>query len=514
MLLSVAVLLGLAMLEAGAAAWHFWLHHAPTLPTVLAQPTSAGSEQATASSSPTDGEVTLPTGFRDAPDPSNAPRRPLRLLVIGESSGRGEPYHPWLSAAQIVGWRLERVFPGREVKVDIWATGGATLEIMHNRLASLSYRPDALFVYVGHNEFQARYAWMRDVDYYLDADRPQSASVVSWAATLARVSPLLRLINETRERQQVDLMPPRSVTRELVDRPVCTIAERAAIVTDFERRLEAIATYCESIKCLAILIIPPSNDAGFDPSRSLLPPVTTRSERIAWARSVAQARALEATDPAAAVRINRELVRRQPQFAESHFRLAKLLERTGLSSEALDHFIAAREADAMPLRCPEPLRNAYRAVARRHPAAILIDGPSVLASAAVDGIVGDQHFHDAQHPNLRGYALLAAAVLDSLKDRVAFDWPASTPVPVVDPADCARHFQLDSARWEQVCRRVAGFFRATAYIRFDPRFRNERAAAYERAANAISAGTSPPDAEIPGWPLPPEPSTSHFIPSP
>ena len=91
--------------------------------------------------------------------------------MIGESSGRGEPYHPWLSVGQIVAWRLERVFPGRPIQLDIWAYGGATLEVMHNKLAGLSYRPDALIVYVGHNEFQARYSWMRDVDHYRDADQ-------------------------------------------------------------------------------------------------------------------------------------------------------------------------------------------------------------------------------------------------------------------------------------------------------------------------------------------------------
>ena len=36
--------------------------------------------------------------------------------------------------------------------------------MMHQKLGDLDYRPDALMVYVGHNEFQGRYAWMRDVD--------------------------------------------------------------------------------------------------------------------------------------------------------------------------------------------------------------------------------------------------------------------------------------------------------------------------------------------------------------
>ena len=84
-----------------------------------------------------------PTDFRRT-GPRDVDAMPFEILVIGESSGRGEPYHPWLSVGQIVAWRLEQVFPGRPIDVDIWATGGATLEMMHNKLADLRYRPDAL----------------------------------------------------------------------------------------------------------------------------------------------------------------------------------------------------------------------------------------------------------------------------------------------------------------------------------------------------------------------------------
>ena len=61
--------------------------------------------------------------------------RPLRILVIGESSALGEPYQPCLSVGQIVAWQLERVLPGRRVQVDMWAECGAILEGMHQKLA-------------------------------------------------------------------------------------------------------------------------------------------------------------------------------------------------------------------------------------------------------------------------------------------------------------------------------------------------------------------------------------------
>jgi len=512
LLLCVSVLLGLLALEAGAAAWRSWLHRSPGLPDVGSRTEAAG--EGTSAILSTGAGPSLPSQFPTEEHSPNAEARRLRILVIGESSGRGEPYHPWLSVGQIVAWRLEQVFPGRPIQVDTWAVGGATLEMMHNLLAGLTYRPDALIVYVGHNEFQGRFAWALNVDYYVDEDRGPLLPVpdVLVMKSLLRFSPLCQLVMETRERQRLDMMPPRELVHELVDRPVCTAAEASAIYADFRRRLDAIADYCETMRALPILIIPPSNDGGYDPSRSVLAAETPRSERIAFARAVTRARALEGKDRAQAVRLDRELVERHPEFAETHYRLARLLEQTGCWEEARQHYVASRERDAMPLRCSEPLRQVYREVAARHPVVLLVDGPRVLEAKSAHGIVDYNFFHDAQHPNLQGYSALAEDVINQLGARRVFGWPAATPVPVVDVEACLRHFGIDAARWREICRREARFFDFSANIRYDPKFRKERAAAYLQAAAALREGQDSAEAGIPGWVLPPKPASSHRIP--
>jgi hypothetical protein len=75
-----------------------------------------------------------------------------------------------------------------------------------------------------------------------------------------------------------------------------------------------------------------------------------------------------------------------------------------------------------------------------------------------------------------------------------------------------KHFALDAARWAEVCKRSQSFFRSTAYMRFDPKFRNVQAAEYGRAAQAIKEGRTPENAAIPSWPMPPMPAASHRIP--
>jgi tetratricopeptide (TPR) repeat protein len=482
--LGVAILLSLLALDVGAAAWSAWQRRMPRLPEFAGLP-----------------DGVQPAGAEPVPAPAVVPAPPpgtLTILVIGESSARGEPYQPWLSVGQIAAWKLESVFLGRPIRVDIRASGGLTIKLAHDQLAGLVYRPDAMIVFLGHNEFATRFPWMREPGGYYEDDMPVLYSPAALRSML-RLSPMCRLALETWDRNRIDLRPPHSATRELVDQPIYLAGEYAAILADFGPRLEAIAAYTETIGTLPIFIVPASNDGGYDPSRSVLAPETPRAEREAFAREVARARALEETDPAGALRLDRELVSRHPEFAESQYRLARLLERRGDWEEARRHYVAARERDGMPLRCPEDFRRAYGEVAARHPSVLLVDGPKVLEAVSEHGILDDRLFHDAQHPNLRGYAALAQDLLDQLHARRAFGWREGTIPPSIDVEDCARHFALDANRWAEICRREAGFYDVTAYIRYDPTFRLTRAADYRRAREAILSGRDPAEAGIPAW---------------
>ena len=435
----------------------------------------------------------LPTDFQ--PQGSGPGSQALRILVIGESSARGDPYHPWMSVGQIVGWQLERVFPGRRVQVEIWAAGGASLEPMHQKLADLTYRPDILLLFAGHNEFQARYQWARIPPTISTSIRRPETSLVD---LVLRSSPYCRLILETLDRQLIDAMPVQVAAPQVVDVPVCTEEEKAAIVSDFHRRVEAIASYCEAIGSMPVFIVPASNDGNYDPNRSILPADTPRAERELFAREFKRARAMEQTEPAQALSAFRALVDRYPGFAETHYRLARLLEQSEAWDEARMHYVQARELDAMPMRCPEVLRQVFREVAARHPRIVLVDSALVLGALSPHGILDDHLYHDAQHPTFRGYLALSQDLLNQLHDRRALGWPAAVPAPIVDADECALHFELDGPRWAEVCYRSAWFFGATALMRHDPTERRQQSGAYHRAERLIKAGTPPEQAGVTG----------------
>jgi hypothetical protein len=457
-----------------------WSYNIPSLPTRF--PTAA--RRHLARSGP-DGSSAIEVEESGGTHSNRSADRGLSLVVVGESSARGEPYQPWLSVGQIVGWQLERVFPGRTITVDVRAKGGATLEHALPLLADLKRRPDAIIVFSGHNEFQTRFGWSRTVRHYIE-EGPTSplallelARSISWTATL---------ILKTLDNYYGEAPPPPGVARELIDHPICTSKEYAATRQDFERRLDALVAYCRAIKARAILIVPGSNDGSFEPNRSVLAGPTPAADRAAFAHAFFTARAAEADpDPTRAVAAYRRLIAHHPEFAESHFRLARLLVRKGEWEEAEEHFVHARDLDGSPIRCPTDFRRVFRSVARRR-GALLVDGPALLAGLSPHGILDDHLFHDAHHLSLIGIIALAQDILDQLRARRAFGWPESTTVPRIELADCMRHFELDAEKWTKVCERSAEWFTNTAHFRYDPCERLESSAWYRLAAREIAAG--------------------------
>ena len=130
----------------------------------------------------------------------------------------------------------------------------------------------------------------------------------------------------------------------------------------------------------------------------------------------------------------RRLLERQPRFAESHFRLARLLEQAGNWDEAFRHYVAARDLDGLPMRLPSDFQQAYKDVAARHPRAILIDGPMEFHARADHGLIDDVFFTDGFHPSLNGYTVLAQAILTKLPQAASLRLVRRGPTPGCDSA--------------------------------------------------------------------------------
>ncbi len=466
LLLCGSSLLAMIMAEAVSAARLAWLHRLPALPVRFTDRAGSNDE--------------------------------LFIVVIGESSALGVPYEGWLSLGTIVERKLRLLIPSHRFRVEVLAEKGATLEAMHLKLAGLTRRPDALIVYSGHNEFLARYSlWNRVAFYEDDASRGPREGLLRAAG---RLSPLIQLARENLEKQQVGTIPARSLgdVETVVGRPVCTAADAGLVLADFQLRLEAMVVDCERIGCLPILIIPPGNDAS-DPTQSYATPATRINARRALFRRLQEIRSLEERAPSDAIAAYQEILAQQPTHAHVHHRLARLLQSAGLFSDAERHFILARDHDGLPMRCTTALEAAYRLIAQRHERnVVIVDGPAVLKARSRRGILDNDLFHDNVHPNLKGYVALAEAVLTGLKARAAFDWPESTPAPVLDARRVAGECNINAAAWAAVCWRSAAHYGQLAFLTNDSAERIAWRDRYARTARRIEAGAAPEDTGIPG----------------
>ena len=422
----------------------------------------------------------------------------IDVVVLGESSAEGVPFQRWLSIGALVKWQLEKSIAKLDVRLEILARAGDTLEQQHEALAGLRRRPEILIIYCGHNEFSSRFFAFRDLPYYLLDERPGGwGQFVERAETL---SPLCGLIRRSADQCRIALPPP-PIERDLVDVPVFAPGEYSRILGDFRRRLEEIVSYASNLGTLPILISPPGNDADFEPNRSFLPAGTPRGERESFRRAFLEARRVESVDSVTSLKKYRELLVREPGFAETHYRLATLLRNAGEWDESYRHFILARDLDGYPMRCLSAFQEVYRDVASRY-GCIFIDGQSYFHAIGRNGLLDDELFQDAMHPSLRGQIALAQAVVHALAERRALTWPADSPATVIDPSACAEHFGLGKETWEHAARWGSGFYGLVGRLRYDSSERRRRIDAGALAADQIKAGSAPEAVGLPNVGVP------------
>jgi lysophospholipase L1-like esterase len=481
LLLSGSTLAALALAEAGSAVWQERSHRGTTLPTGGLGKAKRNSGKVAIAELPVIDE--LRSDFPDSHDD-----RQIDVVVLGESSAEGVPFNQWLSIGALIKWKLQEVFPARKVEHQTLAMSAETLERQQKKIEWLRRRPEIMIIYCGHNEFSTRLGAERDLAYYFDDELP-----TTWSRLVERVeacSKMCEMLRENVEKCRIAIPPPEWGARELIDSPAYSSTEYTTLLVDFRRRLELLVTYAMKLGALPVLIVPAANDAGFDPNRSFLPASTPRREREAFRHDFLDAKRLEPSDPAAAIAAYRSLVAKQPGFAETHYRLAQLLEKQLAWEEAYEHYAQARNQDGYPMRMLTSFQDVYREVGSRHDC-IMIDSQEYFHAIGQHGLLDDVLFQDGMHPSLRGQIALAQRVLQALRDRRVLGWPEDKLAPVIEPSECVKRFGFGPAEWLFVCRWNIMFYDMTHAIRYEASDRLRKRQRYVAAASRLAAGESP-----------------------
>lgn len=348
------------------------------------------------------------------PKPANT----VRIFCVGESAMQGYPQPRQLASTSFLRAMLQDVWPGRVVEViNLGTTAVASFPVLGIMTEALAFEPDLMVIYTGNNEFFGTYG----------VASTGRAGGRPWMLQMHRSLYSLALV------QAVDRWLGRG-TAEL-DRTLMEVmmAQNYVGPNDWKRAAAAHNLYCHVAamieRCRArgvpVLVCSlPANERDLAPIGNDrlddLPPAVQAEIKALLAAAQTKLQAGE-LDPAVASL--ERILKLRPTHARAHFLLGQALDRKGLVREAREEFVAARDWDTMPWRPPSAAEAALVRAARER-AAPVCDLLQAFRDASPGGVIGWELMDDHVHPSLRGQALIAESIVNSLTN---FDGPLRVP---------------------------------------------------------------------------------------
>lgn len=342
-----------------------------------------------------------PTAFV-SPKPANT----FRIMIVGESAAKGNPYIRPLSAGAFLERMLADQWPDRQVEViNLGVTAVASFPVLGILTEALEYEPDLIIAYLGNNEFYGAYG----------VASLHSAGRSPW---------MIRLIRATRSLGIAQLIDswrpaPPNTARTLMETMMgqSSIAPddplRAAAERNLETFVGAMVARCAARGVPIVVCTPPANERDLAPLgaprvESLGDPERTRVQEL-----IERARGELSGDPAAALALIDEALHIAPGHATAHYVRGQALLRADRKAESAAAFRKAVDLDAMPWRPPSASVEAIRR-ATRAGGGILCDLEAAFHEASPEGSTGWELMDDHVHASLRGQFLIARSIAEKL----------------------------------------------------------------------------------------------------
>jgi tetratricopeptide (TPR) repeat protein len=303
----------------------------------------------------------------------------FRVFVQGESSAAGFPYGLSAALAGVLDRRLEQAFPDREIEVistAMAAVNSYALEDFADEI--IAQQPDAVLVYVGHNEFLG----------FLgvgSAMRLAASPTLTRAFLAARDWRLFQLLS----RAYANWRPaPPAPTVSADESLMARVAGERSITLDSELFRKGVRQFEDNLDRL----LGRYRAAGIP----VLVGTLVSNERDQAPLAVL---AGVQTEAAGASQI--------AYFA------AQDDEQAGNHDSARKGYAWARDLDPLRFRAPSAFNAVIRRVAEAHGATV-VEVYAAFEAASEHGLVGRSLLLEHVHPNLDGYFLLADAFYDSM----------------------------------------------------------------------------------------------------
>ena len=303
----------------------------------------------------------------------------FRVFVQGESSAAGFPYGLGAALAGVLDQRLERLFPEREIEVISTAMAAVnSYALVDFADEIIVQQPDAVLVYVGHNEFLGILGVGSSM-------RLAATPGMTRAFLAARDLRLFQLMSRAYARWQPSTgLAALSAGDSLMAR----VAGERSIPFDSE-------TYRRGVQQF-------ESNLG-----RLLAKYRAAGVPVYIGTLVSN----ERDQPPLAILAGAE--GDTAGAAKTAYNSAQDAEAAGQHDAAREGYAWARDLDPLRFRAPATFNEVVRRVADAQGATV-VDVQAAFAGASEHGLIGERLLLEHVHPNLDGYFLLADAFHDAL----------------------------------------------------------------------------------------------------
>ena len=319
--------------------------------------------------------VSIETAFFAAQKPAGS----FRVFVQGESSAAGFPYGLGAALAGALDRRLEQAFPEREIEVVSTAMAAVTSYALVDFADEIiAGRPDAIVIYVGHNEFLGILGVGSTM-------RLASSPALTRAFLAVRDWRLFQLMGRAFARTQSAAPPPASASGDSL---MARVAGERSIALGSDTFRRGARQFEDNLARLLARY----QAAGIPVFIGTL---------VGNERDQAPLAVLSGTETDAA------------HAAKTAYHAAQDAEQAGQFEAAREGYAWARDLDPLRFRAPAQFNELIRRIATSHGATV-VDVHGAFVAASEHGLVGERLLLEHVHPNLDGYFLLADAFYDAL----------------------------------------------------------------------------------------------------
>jgi lysophospholipase L1-like esterase len=298
----------------------------------------------------------------------------FRIFVLGESTTAGYPYlhngsfHRWLQ------YRLMHTYPDINFEViNVSLTAVNSYTVLDFGKQMVNYRPDAVLVYTGHNEYYG-------------------ALGIGSTSHIANNRFLVQTVLALKELRLVQLVnsiiggfKPSSSNPDQRENLMKRMAQQQAIpyqseaykagITQFRNNMTELCRFMQDENVPVFLSTLVSNEKDLKPFISDL---SGTSANLQYAQ------------------------------ANDSYRSGKYLQ-------AKQGYIKAKELDLLRFRAPEAMNGIIASLAKQYSNVHLVNARTVFEAHSPNGILGNETLLEHVHPNLYGYALLSEAFYQTIK---------------------------------------------------------------------------------------------------